>query len=470
MPEPPSVPVQPDVPEPPATPEPGHPDLPSAPEVPSPSQGRQSPAGGDADADRTQVFTEWGRPEPGYQVPGSTPTYPGWAEDDQTREMTPPSGPSRYDPPTPSTPPYGQPAYPDSADTNPSHLSGASPYEGGPKEYPRDLPGLGGAAAGAFAAGGRGEPDPSTPGVSPSSPYGGAPGTGTTPYSTSREQTPPSGSLYGAGRQGGGAYGGPQQGASPYGGPRTGGSPQGGLPGQGAGLGGAETPGGGPYGTGAFAGESPGTPGTPERPGTPGMPGSPGASGVPGAPGSGGHEGGTPGAPGGGPYGGVPGSPYGGGQGSGPYGSGAQGTTPEGTAPGAFETPPPYAAPAGGAVYAPPPGGAAPYQGAGWRPAKPGNGLATASLVLGIASLFLLLVCFTGVITALVGLVLGVIALSKGGSKGRAWVGIGLSVLTLVLAVGAAIWVSNYFAECSGLPQQLAEQCVESKIPWLNRN
>ncbi|GAA3308408.1 hypothetical protein GCM10020219_009670 [Nonomuraea dietziae] len=332
--------------------------------------------GGGEDAERTQVFGEWGRPDageqPSYTVPGSTPSYPGWSAAEEPRQADSPSPPtpSRYDPPTPS----GE----------------SPPYEG--------------SHAAPAAQGGEDTPDSSVPGVSPSSPYGGAPGTGSTPYGgeqggshrASQEST------YGD-PQAGGPYGGSQPGGSPYGGPQSG--PQ---------------PGASPYG-GAQSGPQQGT------------------------------------------------GPYGPASQGGAYGGGAHAADAPGGQP-SHEIPSPYGPAAGGAVYTPPPGGAQRYQGGpDWRPAQAGSGLATTSLVLGIASLFLLFVCFTGVLTAIVGLVLGLVAVSKGASKGRAWTGVALSALTLILAVGAAVWISNYFAECSGLPPRLSEACVESKIPWMDR-
>ncbi|MEV4890260.1 DUF4190 domain-containing protein [Nonomuraea sp. NPDC055795] len=89
-----------------------------------------------------------------------------------------------------------------------------------------------------------------------------------------------------------------------------------------------------------------------------------------------------------------------------------------------------------------------------------------ASLVLGVASVFLLLVCFTGVLTAIIAIVLGAVALSKGGSKGMSWTGIGLGIATLVLAVCGFFAIRAYFSECANLPPQLSERCVQSKLPW----
>ncbi|MBB6345445.1 hypothetical protein ACWGH8_08380 [Nonomuraea muscovyensis] len=159
------------------------------------------------------------------------------------------------------------------------------------------------------------------------------------------------------------------------------------------------------------------------------------------APDSGPVPGTTPSSPYGGPPGGgptpyVPGGPYGG---SGPYAPG-----------GAYGTGYPPATP-----YQPGP------------QAKPGNGLATASLVLGVASPFLVFVCFTGLLTAILSIVFGAVALSKGVGKGRAVAGIVISVLALVLFAIVAVWFWNVVQECGGLPADLADQCFQRRFPWM---
>ncbi|MEV6159625.1 DUF4190 domain-containing protein [Nonomuraea sp. NPDC052129] len=142
----------------------------------------------------------------------------------------------------------------------------------------------------------------------------------------------------------------------------------------------------------------------------------------------------------------------------------------------------PYGGPPGGGGpgYGPPPGGAYPpggsYQQGGpyqpyqaGPPAPPGSGLATASLVLGVASPFLVFVCFTGLLTAILSIVFGCVALSKGVGKGRAIAGIAVSILALILFAVVAIWFWSVVQECGHLPGQLADQCFESKFPWMRR-
>ncbi|SEH02748.1 hypothetical protein SAMN05444920_12984 [Nonomuraea solani] len=122
----------------------------------------------------------------------------------------------------------------------------------------------------------------------------------------------------------------------------------------------------------------------------------------------------------------------------------------------------PYGGPPG---YPPPPG---PYGHPYQQQSQPGSGLATASLVLGVASPFLVFVCFTGLITAILSIVFGCVALAKQAGRGRALAGIAISVLSLILFAIVAIWFWNVVQECAHLPGQLADRCFEDKFPWMN--
>ncbi len=85
--------------------------------------------------------------------------------------------------------------------------------------------------------------------------------------------------------------------------------------------------------------------------------------------------------------------------------------------------------------------------------------------MLGIVSLFLLLLCGVGVLTAIAGLVVGIIAVVKNNNRGRAIIGIVLSVLTMVLAVIGFLWFVSNFSECFNLPTQPEVQhCVEQRL------
>ncbi|MFF0776690.1 DUF4190 domain-containing protein [Nonomuraea wenchangensis] len=173
--------------------------------------------------------------------------------------------------------------------------------------------------------------------------------------------------------------------------------------------------------------------------------------------------GGTPGPPSGPqhPYGGY--GPSGGGEvppAAPPPGQPVPGTSPSS----------PYGGPPG---YNPPSYGypGAPYQYGGQPPPPPdrtGNGLATASLVLGVASPFLVFVCFTGLITAILSIVFGCVALARKAGKGRAVAGIVISVLSLILFAIVAIWFWNVVQDCAHLTGAAADRCFEERFPWMN--
>ncbi|MFI7707682.1 hypothetical protein [Nonomuraea sp. NPDC049480] len=143
-----------------------------------------------------------------------------------------------------------------------------------------------------------------------------------------------------------------------------------------------------------------------------------------------------------------------------PYGTYAQeppvvpGTTPSS----------PYGGPPG--YGAPPPYPYPPYQ--QLQEDKTGSGLATASLVLGVASPFLVFVCFTGLITAILSIVFGCVALAKRAGKGRAIAGIVISVLSLVLFTIVALWFWNVVEDCAHLSGPEAERCFQERFPWMS--
>ncbi|MFF0572401.1 hypothetical protein [Streptosporangium saharense] len=153
----------------------------------------------------------------------------------------------------------------------------------------------------------------------------------------------------------------------------------------------------------------------------------------------------------------------------GPYGQGQQGYPGTGQGypagqeyPGAGQGQP-YQAPLtpGGPGYP----GAPPYQGGYQSPyQKSGGGLGTTALVLGIASIFLLLACGLGVLTAIAGLIIGLVALAKNSNRGRAIWGIALSALALVLAVVFLTWFYSRVGDCMNLPQNLQQRCVEERL------
>ncbi|BBZ08635.1 hypothetical protein MDOR_28040 [Mycolicibacterium doricum] len=117
----------------------------------------------------------------------------------------------------------------------------------------------------------------------------------------------------------------------------------------------------------------------------------------------------------------------------------------------------PYDTPAG---YPPPPPGYAPYATSAGYPQPPPNyvafgppgqgtnGLAVGSLVASIMSVPFFLFCFIGIIPALVGIALGIIALSQTKNsneqgKGLAVAGIAVGAVTLLAGLVMAVVVMN---------------------------
>jgi len=107
--------------------------------------------------------------------------------------------------------------------------------------------------------------------------------------------------------------------------------------------------------------------------------------------------------------------------------------------------PPPFAPPSPPVQYIPPP----PMQQSGWAPpppppypVRPQQSLAAASLILGILSVTLGLCCYFGILTAPIGLVMGIVAVvqnknepTKYGGKGMAIAGIITSALYFVVVL-----------------------------------
>ncbi|MBG0814694.1 DUF4190 domain-containing protein [Planomonospora sp. ID82291] len=195
-------------------------------------------------------------------------------------------------------------------------------------------------------------------------------------------------------------------------------------------------------------------------PGTPPLPGRPPA---PGDPYGGPSAGGT-----GGPYGGPPPGTSGGAH---PYTPSAP---PSGGSP--YEAPPaggPYSSAPPGSPQASWPGGPTYPGGPARYPAPPpdvrvtagrGGGIGTAALVFGVVSLFLLFACGLGTLTAVVGLIVGFVAVAKDSNRGRAWVGIGLSVLTLIAAAAFVAWFFSRAGVCMDLPPGARERCLEERF------
>lgn len=98
------------------------------------------------------------------------------------------------------------------------------------------------------------------------------------------------------------------------------------------------------------------------------------------------------------------------------------------------------------------------------------RGMAVASLVLGLLGLPALLLCGAGLILAMVGLVLGIIAAARNAGRGTAIAGICASLLTLVVGAVAIFWLLSQAAACADpdkYPSDADRQrCVEREFPF----
>ncbi|WP_018654559.1 hypothetical protein [Actinomadura flavalba] len=106
--------------------------------------------------------------------------------------------------------------------------------------------------------------------------------------------------------------------------------------------------------------------------------------------------------------------------------------------------------------------------------APPPDGLSRASLGLGIAGLAGLALCLAGVLPAVAGLVVGVLALRRGqGRPGLAKAGVALSAVALVVAAVAVYALLSKAATCGDrerYPDHAArDRCIEREFPFTGR-
>jgi hypothetical protein len=103
-------------------------------------------------------------------------------------------------------------------------------------------------------------------------------------------------------------------------------------------------------------------------------------------------------------------------------------------------------------------------------PPRQRSGLGVAALVLGIAALVTLLLCGLGVVVAIAGLVVGIIALVRKSGEGMAVTGLVLSSLTLLIAIGGAVWFFTRVAPCGDQSKYPAkadrDHCLQHRVPF----
>lgn len=98
------------------------------------------------------------------------------------------------------------------------------------------------------------------------------------------------------------------------------------------------------------------------------------------------------------------------------------------------------------------------------------SGLGVAALVLGIAALLTLLLCGLGVLLAVAGLIVGVIAWARDNGRGMAVAGLVLSAVTLLIAIFLGVWFYDRIAPCADKTryptQQARDDCLQRRVPF----
>lgn len=98
------------------------------------------------------------------------------------------------------------------------------------------------------------------------------------------------------------------------------------------------------------------------------------------------------------------------------------------------------------------------------------GGLGVAALVLGIAALLTLLLCGLGVLLAIAGLIVGIIAWARDSGRGMAVAGLVLSSVTLLIAIFLGAWFYSRIAPCADRhrypTQQARDACLQHRVPF----
>jgi hypothetical protein len=111
----------------------------------------------------------------------------------------------------------------------------------------------------------------------------------------------------------------------------------------------------------------------------------------------------------------------------------------------------------------------------GYRPYAPAparrRGLGITALVLGVSAVPLAFLCGIGLLPALAGLAIGVVAALRGQGRGQAIAGIVASLLALAIAGGVAYLMLSKAAKCARFPDSTARKaCVEREFPMIDRS
>ncbi|GAB3662843.1 hypothetical protein GCM10027589_26050 [Actinocorallia lasiicapitis] len=96
------------------------------------------------------------------------------------------------------------------------------------------------------------------------------------------------------------------------------------------------------------------------------------------------------------------------------------------------------------------------------------RGLGMTALALGLFGLLTFWMCGLGMLLAVIGLGVGVAAVTKEQGRLQAYIGIGLSLLTLTVAAGALVFFGRQAYDCRAYPDELhRSSCMEQKFPLL---
>src|SRR3569833_2120240 len=109
------------------------------------------------------------------------------------------------------------------------------------------------------------------------------------------------------------------------------------------------------------------------------------------------------------------------------------------------------------------------YRPVGYPPQQR-RGLGVAALVLGISAIVTLVLCGLGVIVAVAGFGVWIIALIRKSGQGMAVAGLVLSSLTLLIAIGGAVWFFSRVAPCSDQTKYPTkadrDRCLQRRVPF----
>lgn len=97
------------------------------------------------------------------------------------------------------------------------------------------------------------------------------------------------------------------------------------------------------------------------------------------------------------------------------------------------------------------------------------RGPGVSALVLGIVGFLTFWMCGLGMLLAVAGIATGAYAVHRDRGRSFGYAGIAVSVLTLVVAIGALVWFGRQAVYCAGHYSSRPEQshCLDDRFPLL---